>query len=149
MSLTSSQENYIDMPWHRVMEEVEKMKEAVVKVVKKATERSGMSSYGYFKTGVISFKRGDSSTHQLMRTMEADGHSISDRVWHECLLYKLKEVQAPDCYVRLVAMFLLERTLCVLYEMWAVVSRESLKSSCLYSQTTRRFISPGQMRTSQ
>lgn len=33
-----------------------------------------------------------------------------DHVWHESVLYKLKEVLNPDCYVHFIARFLRDRT---------------------------------------
>ena len=42
-----------------------------------------------------------------------DVEKAFDSVWHDGLLFKLREVQLPDCYLHLVASFLTERTVCV------------------------------------
>ena len=42
-----------------------------------------------------------------------DVEKAFDSVWHDGLLFKLREVQPPDCYLHLVASFLTERTFCV------------------------------------
>ena len=42
-----------------------------------------------------------------------DVEKAFDSVWHDGLLFKLREIQLPDCYLRLIASFLTERTFCV------------------------------------
>ena len=42
-----------------------------------------------------------------------DVEKAFDSVWHDGLLFKLREVQLPDCFLHLVASFLTERTFCV------------------------------------
>lgn len=70
-----------------------------------------------------------STTYQLMSLMEyvtdtgyrqehtvgrfLDMEKAFDSVWHVGLLFKLREIQHLDCYIRLIASFLTERTFCV------------------------------------
>ena len=42
-----------------------------------------------------------------------DFEKAFDSVWYDGLLFKLREVQLPDCYLHLVASFLTEGTFCV------------------------------------
>ena len=52
-----------------------------------------------------------------------DVEKVFDSVWHDGILFKLREIQLPDCYIRLIASSLTKRTFWVRidYHIWTVM----------------------------
>ena len=79
------------------------------------------------------FHLGHSTTYKLSERPTIgcflDVEKAFRSVWPDGLLFKLREIQVPDCYIPLIASFLTERTFCVRID--NNVSSERRITTCL------------------